>query len=162
VALLLCALFLLSACTSERARIISGAKKIAELPSYATHPGSSGSAAGKHYVYQGDFYIDPAKYTSENGSVPAAQDMLWDIFKRFDKRVRENIPFDQIPDQIAQGGSVTPDPKATHYQYKFDSADVSVHYDVEWVAWGCGPEDWAKGTMEPRPEIRIMYHIRVN
>ena len=159
---LLCLALVLTSCQDNRSKLIEGAAQIAELPDFATRSGSSGSSVGRHYYYDGEFYIDPVQYKSEDGTVLKPEEILWDIFQRYGRRVQKNIPYDQLPNMIAKGGSSKPGPTSTHFEFKFDSTDVSIHYDVEWVIRGCNPKAWSKNEMEPRPEVRVLFHIRLN
>ena len=152
-----------TSCARRDADTASKLAQIAELPEFATRPASSGSVTGpRHYLYEGEFYIDPAQYRAADGSAVEPEDMLWDIFQRYGERIRKQISLDDIPNMISRGGSSKPETRATHYQFRFDSTGVSIHYDVEWVVRGWTPKDWESKAIEPRPEIRVIYHFRVN
>jgi len=152
--------------TFSTAKLFQAMEDVAKVPDFASRPGGAGSTkAGKHCLFEGEFYIEPDQYRSATGSSVDSSDLLWDVVRRYDARLRGIINIDQIPGIISkQEPPKLRGNEQAVYSYSFDAVGVSIHYRAEWLArgWNPGSETFnAPGYVYP-PVIRVWYFFRAD
>ncbi|MEI6914594.1 MAG: STN domain-containing protein [Armatimonadota bacterium] len=152
--------------TFSTAKLFQAMEDVAKVPDFASRPGGAGSTkAAKHCLFEGEFYIEPDHYRSATGSSVDSSDLLWDVVRRYDARLRGIINIDQIPGIISkQEPPKLRGNEQAVYSYSFDAVGVSIHYRAEWLARGCNPGSEtfnAPGYVYP-PMIRVWYFFRAD